>query len=90
VYSGEARRGPAVGRITIERVGPDGPARRLGEAPFALAPDTWAELAVPFVAPAGPIRVTVEAASARVPRELIPGSSDDRALGLAVQRLWLA
>jgi SAM-dependent methyltransferase len=90
VYSGEARLGPAAGRITIERVGPDGPARRLGEAPFALAPDTWAELAVPFVAPAGPIRVTVEAASARVPRGLIPGSSDDRALGLAVQRLWLA
>jgi SAM-dependent methyltransferase len=90
VYSGETRLGPAAGRITVERVGPDGPARRLGEAPFALAPDMWAELAVPFVAPAGPVRVTLETASARVPRALVPGSRDERALGLAVKRLWVA
>ena len=90
VYSGEPRLGPATGRISVERAGPDGLASRIGEAPFALSPDTWAELAVPFVAPAGPVRVTVETTPPRVPRALLPGSSDDRALGLAVKRIWLA
>ena len=90
VYSGEPRLGPATGRISVERTGPDGLASRIGEAPFALSPDSWAELAVPFVAPAGPVRVTVETTPPRVPRALLPGSSDDRALGLAVKRIWLA
>ncbi len=90
VYSGEPRLGPATGRVSVERVGPDGSASRIGEAPFALPPDTWAELAVPFVAPAGPVRVTVETEPPRVPHALLPGSSDDRALGLAIKRIWLA
>ena len=62
----------------------------MGEVPFALAPDSWSELAVPFVAPAGPVRVTVETEPTRIPRALVPGSSDDRGLGLAVKRIWLA
>ena len=74
----------------MDRVGPDGPATRIGEAPFTLPPDTWAELAVPFVAPAGPVRVTVETEPPRIPHALVPGSSDDRGLGLAIKRIWLA
>jgi hypothetical protein len=88
-YSGESRLGPASGRIAVERVGPDGPASPIGEAPFALPPDTWAELSVPFTAPAGPVRVTIETEPARIPHALVPGSSDDRALGVAIQRISL-
>jgi SAM-dependent methyltransferase len=90
VYSGETRLGPAAGRVTLERVGAEGPASSIGETPFALPPDTWAELAVPFAVPAGPIRVTLETEPPRVPHLLLPGSSDDRALGLAIKRIWVA
>jgi hypothetical protein len=62
----------------------------VGETPYALAPDTWAALAVPLRAPAGHVRVTIYAAPLRVPRERIPGSGDERGLGLAIKRLWLA
>ena len=90
VYSGEPRLGPVSGRVTLEEVGTDGPAGRVGEAPFALPPDTWTELAVPFTAPAGPLRITIEAEPPRVPHVLLPNSSDDRALGLAIKRIWVA
>jgi SAM-dependent methyltransferase len=90
VYSGEARLGPAAGRVSVEQVGVDRPPNRLGETPFALPPDTWSELVVPFTAPAGPVRVTVETDPTRVPRALVPDSSDDRALGVVVRRIWLA
>ena len=63
---------------------------RPGEAPFSLAPDTWAELAVPFRPPAGLLRITLHAEPLRVPRERVPGSGDGRGLGLAIKRLWLA
>jgi hypothetical protein len=89
-YSGETRLGPVSGRLVVERVGPDGRATPAGEAPFALAPDTWAELAVPFQASAGLVRVTLHAEPLRVPRECVPGSGDSRGLGLAIRRLWLA
>jgi SAM-dependent methyltransferase len=90
VYSGEARLGPVAGRLVIERAETDRGATPAGEVPFALPPDTWAELAVPFAAAAGPVRVTVLTEPLRVPRERVPGSSDDRGLGLAIKRLWLA
>jgi len=90
VYSGESRLGPASGRVAVERVGADGPTVPIGEAPIALPPDSWTEITVPFVAPAGLVRVTVEATPPRVPHTLLPGSSDDRALGLAIKRIWLA
>jgi hypothetical protein len=90
VYSGEPRLGPVSGRVTLEQVRTDGPADRIGEAPFALPPDTWTELAVPFTAPAGALRVTIEAEPPRVPHILLPSSSDDRALGLAIKRIWVA
>ena len=89
-YSGEARLGPVSGRLVVEHVGPDGEATPAGETPYALAPDTWAELAVPLRAPAGLVRVTVHAEPLRVPRERVPGSGNDRGLGLAIKRLWLA
>jgi SAM-dependent methyltransferase len=88
-YSGEARLGPVSGRLVVEHVGPDGEAALVGETPYTLAPDTWAELAVPIRAPAGLVRVTVHAEPLRVPRERVPGSGDDRGLGLAIKRLWL-
>jgi hypothetical protein len=68
----------------------DGRATVVGEAPFALAADTWADLVVPFQAPSGLIRLTIHADALRVPRDLIPGSGDSRGLGLAIQRLRLA
>jgi SAM-dependent methyltransferase len=89
-YSGDTRLGPVSGRLVAERVETDGRATPAGEAPFALAPDTWAELAVPLRAPAGLVRVTVYAEPLRIPRERVPGSGDGRGLGLAVKRLWLA
>ena len=89
-YSGESRLGPVSGRLVAERVDTDGRATPAGEASFALAPDTWAELAVPLRAPAGLVRVTVYAEPLRVPRDRVPGSGDGRGLGLAIKRLWLA
>jgi SAM-dependent methyltransferase len=89
-YSGEAQLGPVSGRLITERVGTDGRATPAGEAPFALPPDTWADLVVPLRAPAGLVRVTVHAEPPRVPRERVPGSGDGRGLGLAIKRLWLA
>ena len=89
-YSGEARLGPVAGRLVAEHVERDGRATPAGEAPFALEPDTWAELAVPLQAPSGHVRVTIHVEPVRVPRDRIPNSGDDRGLGLAVKRLWLA
>ncbi|HEX2500606.1 MAG TPA: class I SAM-dependent methyltransferase [Methylomirabilota bacterium] len=89
-YSGEPRLGPVSGRLVAERVETDGRATPAGEAPFTLAPDTWAELAVPLQAPAGLVRVTIHAEPLRVPRERVPGSGDSRGLGLAIKRVWLA
>ena len=89
-YAGEPRLGPVSGRLVVERVEADGRATPAGTAPFTLAPDTWAELAVPFQAPAGLVRVTLHAEPLRVPRDRVPGSGDSRGLGLAVKRLWLA
>jgi SAM-dependent methyltransferase len=89
-YSGEARLGPVSGRLVAEHVGPDGRATPAGEAAFTLKPDTWAELAVPFQAPPGLVRVTIHAEPVRVPRDCIPNSADGRRLGLAIKSLWLA
>jgi hypothetical protein len=89
-YAGEPRLGPVSGRLVVERVEADGRATPAGAAPFTLAPDTWAELSVPFQAPAGLVRVTLHAEPLRVPRDRVPGSGDSRGLGLAVKRLWLA
>jgi len=90
VYSGEPRLGPIAGRVRVERLDVDGPVP-VGEAAFALAADQWQELVVPLAGASGPLRVTIEAISPlRVPRALIPDSRDERGLGLAVRRLWLA
>ena len=86
-------RGPArgvSGRLVAEHVERDGRATPAGEATFTLDPDTWADLAVPFQAPPGHVRVTIHVEPVRVPRGRIPNSGDDRGLGLAVKRLWLA
>jgi SAM-dependent methyltransferase len=88
-YAGEARLGPVSGRLVAECVEPGGRARPAGLAPFALPPDTWAELALPLEAPAGVVRVTIQAEPLRVPRERVPGSGDGRGLGLAIKRLWI-
>ena len=89
-YAGESRLGPVSGRLVVERMETDGRATPAGEAPFTLAPDTWAELAVSFQAAPGLLRVTLHAEPLRVPRERVPGSGDSRGLGLAIKRLWLA
>jgi SAM-dependent methyltransferase len=89
-YSGEPRLGPVSGRLVVERVETDGRATPAGEAPFALAPDTWAELTAPLRASAGLVRVTLYAEPLRIPRERVPGTGDGRGLGLAIKRLWLA
>ena len=89
-YSGESRLGPVTGRLVVERMETDGRATPAGEAPFSLAPDTWAELAVPFQAASGLLRLTLHTEPLRVPQERVPGSRDSRGLGLAVKRLWLA
>jgi hypothetical protein len=89
-YSGEPRLGPVSGRLVVERVDADGRTTPAGETPFGLPPDTWTELAVPFTAAAGLVRLTVHAEPPRVPRERVPHSGDGRGLGLAVRRLRLA
>src|SRR5262249_20838214 len=89
-YSGEPRLGPGSGRLVVERVETDGSATPAWTAPFTLAPDTWAELTVPFQATAGLVRLTLHAEPLRVPRDRVPASGDSRGLGLAIKRLWLA
>jgi hypothetical protein len=89
-YAGEALLGPVSGQLVVERVESEGHATPAGQAPFAIAPDTWAELAAPLAAPAGLVRLTIHADSLRIPRERVPGSGDGRGLGLAVKRIWLA
>jgi hypothetical protein len=89
-YAGEPRLGPVTGRLVVERMETNGRATLAGEAPFSLAPDTWAELAVPFQAAPGLLRITLHAEPLRVPRERVPGSGDSRGLGLVIKRLWLA
>jgi SAM-dependent methyltransferase len=89
-YSGEPRLGPVSGRLVVERMDPDGRATPAGEAPFALAPDTWGELMASFHAAPGLLRLTLHAEPLRIPRERVPGSGDSRGLGLAVKRLRLA
>ena len=89
-YSGEPQLGPVAGRLVVERVETDGRTTAAGAEPFTLGPDTWAELAVPFQAPAGLVRLTLHVEPVRIPRDRVPGSGDSRGLGLAVKRLWLA
>ena len=69
----------------------DGRATPAGEAPFTLRPDTWAELAVPFQAAPGLLRVTLHAEPLAGPaRTRARLGGDSRGLGLAIKRLWLA
>ena len=89
-YSGEPQLGPVAGRLVVERVETDGRATAAGTESFTLAPDTWAELVVPFQTSAGLVRVTIHTEPSRIPRDRVPGSGDSRGLGLAVKRLWLA
>jgi SAM-dependent methyltransferase len=89
-YAGEPRLGPAAGRLGVERVLPGGEGEPVGGGAFALAADARGELEAPFRAPAGLLRILIETAPVRVPRERVPGSSDDRGLGVAVTRIALA
>jgi len=88
-YSGEPRLGPVSGRLVVEHVATDGQTTPAGETAYALPPDTWTELTVPFRPGPGVVRVTIHAEPPRIPRDCIPGSADDRGLGLAIKRLWL-
>jgi hypothetical protein len=87
-YSGERGLGPVEGRLVVDDVGAGGAPEPLGERPFSLPADTWADLEVPLAAPvSGPLCLTLHVPAPRVPRDRIPGSRDDRPLGLAVTRL---
>jgi hypothetical protein len=88
-YSGEARLGGVAGRVLVEHAAPGEGFVAAGETPFALPPDAWEELRVPVPSARGQLRVTLRIEAPRVPRLLIPGSQDDRRLGLAVRRLAL-
>jgi SAM-dependent methyltransferase len=89
VYSGEPKLGPVSARLAVERIRAGDPPEPAGASAVDLAPDQWAELRVPLEAPAGLLRLAIHVPAPRVPRERIPGSQDGRALGLAVQRIWL-
>ncbi|MGC1403765.1 MAG: class I SAM-dependent methyltransferase, partial [Thermodesulfobacteriota bacterium] len=59
----------------------------LTEKSFALPSDFWTDLAVDLpssLSPGGLVRILITVDSVRVPARLIPGSLDDRELGLAV------
>src|SRR5262249_61435455 len=71
-YSGEPRLGPVSGRLDLERIETDGQATPVATAPFTLAPDTWAELTVPFHAAAGLLRLTIHAEPPRGPPGRVP------------------
>jgi hypothetical protein len=87
-YSGERGLGPVEGRLVVDDVGAGGAPEPLGERPFSLPADNWADLEVPLAAPvSGPLCLTLHVPAPRVPRDRIPGSRDDRPLGLAVTRL---
>jgi hypothetical protein len=90
VYSGEPRLGPVEGRVVVHHTAAGDGAVTTAERAFALPPDTWEELTVPVPSILGQLRVTIHVSPLRVPRERIPGSQDDRGLGLAVKRLSLA
>lgn len=89
-YSGEAALGPVAGRLTVEALAPEGAWAPLGERAVTLPADTWEEVTLDLPGTEGPLRVTLRVDAPRVPRDLVPGSQDSRALGFAVTRLWLA
>jgi SAM-dependent methyltransferase len=88
-YSGEPALGPVEGRLLAHHATPAGDYELVGELSFALPPDTWEELTLPIPARPGRLRVTILVDRLRVPRGRVPGSQDDRGLGLAVKRLWV-
>jgi SAM-dependent methyltransferase len=88
-YSGEPRLGGVAGRVAVEHAPPGEGFVAAGETPFELPADAWQELRVPVPPAPGQLRVTLRIDAPRVPRALVPGSQDDRRLGLAVRRLGL-
>ena len=58
--------------------------------PFALALDQWTCVSAPLPPEPGTVRLTLRVAQPRVPKERIPGAGDERPLGVAVRRLFLA
>lgn len=88
--SGDPQLGPVSGWLRVQHAAVGGPLERVGEVAFALAAGTWEELAAPVPRRPGRVRVTVRVEAPRLPRERIPGSQDDRPLGVAARRLWLA
>jgi hypothetical protein len=89
-YAGEPMMGAVAGRIVIAHARPGEEFRPAGTTPFALPAASWQELAAPLPPEPGRLRVLVQTDHPRVPCDRVPGSRDDRALGLAVKRIWLA
>jgi hypothetical protein len=88
-YSGEPNLGAVQGRLLVHHAELVGDYELAGELAFAIPPDTWEEFTVPIPTRSGRVRVTISVDPLRVPRDRVPGSLDDRGLGLAVKRLWL-
>jgi SAM-dependent methyltransferase len=88
-YSGEPNLGAVQGRLLVHHAELVGDYELAGERAFTIPPDTWEEFTVPIPTRSGRLRITISVDPLRVPRELVPGSLDDRGLGLAVKRLWL-
>jgi SAM-dependent methyltransferase len=89
-FAGPAPLGSVSGQLLAAYAAPEAPFEAVASVPFALAPETWADLDVPVRAAPGRVRLTIRVDAPRVPRGLLPGSQDVRALGLAVRRIWLA
>jgi hypothetical protein len=88
-FAGPAPLGSVSGQLLVAHAAPEAPFEAVASVPFALAPETWADLDVPVCAAPGRFRLTIRVDAPRVPRGLLPGSQDVRALGLAVWRIWL-
>jgi hypothetical protein len=87
---GDPRLGQAAGELIVEQALGGGFLREQARVPFVLVEDRWTRISAPLPREAGTVRLTLRVARPRVPRELLPGSADDRALGVVVRRLWLA
>ena len=92
-YTGDKALGPEVsGLFEIELASDRIIFSPLTRKPFTLPSDQWTELDLdlPIPLPAGSLlRITLITEPTRVPARLMPGSQDERELGLAVLKAEL-
>lgn len=94
VYSGDKALGGEIrGSLGIEWASDRLTFSSVSNNNFLVFPDSWSDLVVdlpPLFPQGGLLRVLIEVDEPRVPARLIPGSQDERELGLAVSGLFIS